>query len=120
MIDYAEILDQAHAAARDAVAKATKEFDEMKGACGFAWVTIPGNDALARFCRRQLKAFQTDQVRAQHAQRYGDKGYPVGWQFWNPGNHPGQRIDIKEAGARAFRDALATHGIRADVGSRLD
>lgn len=52
--------------------------------------------------------------------RYGDKGYPRGWQFWKPGNHNGQSVRIFEAGARGFRDELAKYGIRADVGSRLD
>lgn len=115
-LKLAGILVAAHAAAEQAVAEASAKFDEMRGACGFAWVTISGTEPLARHCRKQLKA-SGDQRASRH---FGDKGYPTGWQFWGPGNHNGQRIDIKEAGARAFRDVLAANGIRADVGSRLD
>lgn len=119
--DYEMILAEAHGAAIFAVRDASRKFDEMRGACGFAWVNISGNEPLARFCRKELKAYDKAGVTnplMRHA--LGDKGYPSGWQFWNPGNHGGQRIDIKEAGAKAFRDVLAKYGIRADVGSRLD
>lgn len=112
-MDYEAILIEAHAEAAKAVAHAATVYDEMRGACGFAWVTISGNEPLARHCRKQSK----NTLMRQH---YGDKGYPKGWQFWNPGNHGGQRVDIKEAGAKAFVMVLAKYGIRADQGSRLD
>ena len=113
---FAAILVEAHNAARNAVAIAATQYDEMAGGCGFAWVNISGTEPLARYCRMRIK--QTPDRRAQLP--FGDKGYPSGWQFWNPGNHGGQRVDIKEAGAKAFRDALGKHGISAVSGSRLD
>ena len=119
-MDYEAILNEAHAAAAEAVKVAATRYDEMRGACGFAWVTISGTEPLARYCRKQLKALPIDGTRTASRMRLGSKGYPSGWQFWNPGNHGGQRVDIKEAGAKAFRDVLAKHGIRADAGSRLD
>jgi hypothetical protein len=115
--DYEMILAEAHGAAKMAVDQACAVYDEMKGGCGFAWVTISGTEPLARWCRKMAKATAHDR---RSAMAYGDKGYPTGWQFWNPGNHGGQRVDIKEAGAKAFRDTLGKYGIRADAGSRLD
>lgn len=88
------------------------------GACGFAWVTIDGKSPLANWCRKQSK--EHDLKGRVTPWLYGSKGYPTGWQFWNPGDYNGQRVDVKEVGARAFRDKLAEYGIRSDVGSRLD
>ena len=113
MIDYATVLDQAHAAAERAVQGLPDQY-----ACGWAWVRVEGNSPLARFCRAQIKAAGGDGYEAR--QRYGSKGYPTGWQFWQPGKFRGQSIDAHEAGARAFRDVLADFGINADVCSRLD
>lgn len=124
MLDYEKILAEAIAAAKGAVEIASHKYPEMAGACGFAWIKIDGTDGLARHCRKQIKIIEAQHLGNQETHRrthlYGSKGYPNGWQFWNPGNHIGQRVDIKEAGAIAFRDVLANYGIRADVGSRLD
>lgn len=127
---YEKILAAAHSAAAAAVETASKQYNEMIGACGFAWVKIDGTEPLAHHCRKQIKKIQAkygdyqspENSRAYNneVRMYGDKGYPNGWQFWNPGNHNGQRIDIKEAGAKAFVEELARHGIRGDFGSRLD
>jgi hypothetical protein len=109
--DYAAILRDAHAAA---AAEGARHADH--GACGFAWVTIDGNHALARWCR---KAIPAGAPFAQGRGFFGSKGYPKGHQWWSPGYH-GQSVDAKEAAARVFRDALAAHGIVAEVHSRLD
>jgi hypothetical protein len=121
-MDYEAILNEAHAAAAEAIKTVSIYMDENKGACGFAWVMIGGNDPLARYCRKMIKFNSTEPeaVRRNLDRPYGSKGYPTGWQFWNPGNHNGQRVDIKEAGAKAFAMSLAKHGIRADWSSRLD
>lgn len=118
-MDYEAIFLAARKAAREAVAAevARKPEDERDFDCGFAWVTIDGQDGLARWCREQAKRWKNTPVEAN---KYGDKGYPRGWQFWKPGGFNGQSVRIHEAGARGFRDELAKHGIRADVGSRLD
>lgn len=89
-----------------------------RGACGFAWVTVDGNEPIARFCRKE--AAKPEHQNHSHRALYGSKGYPKGWQWWKPGQFGGQAVDVHEAGARAFRDVLGKYGIRADVGSRLD
>jgi hypothetical protein len=106
-MDYDRILTEA----RNAAYTAAKDLPD-EGACGFGWATVSGNDPFARYCRKLAKETGDG--------RYGRKGYPTGWTFWNPGNYRGQSVDAIEAGARAFRDVLGTYGIRADVCSRLD
>lgn len=139
-MDYAAIFAEANAAAKEAAAiYAARRFPNDGGACGFAWVRIDGTDGLARWCRKQIKlaianadAIKLEPIQIENGMtkeylarrnaemQYGDKGYPRGWEFWNPGEYHGQNIDCKEAGAYAFRDVLAKYGIRADAGSRLD
>jgi hypothetical protein len=116
-IDYADVLEEAHAAAREAVASKGPE-NMMALNCGFAWVTISGTDPLARWCRAQRKRMANDTYATRSY--FGDKHWHKGWNFWNPGNFSGQQVTHKEAGARAFRGALAKYGIVATVGSRLD
>ena len=111
--DFEKILAEAHEAARLAV---TDIPDKL--ACGWAWATIAGTEPLARHCRAKLKEAHRDDYPARRY--YGDKHYPTGWQFWQPGNFRGQSVWAHEQGAIAFRDALATHGICAQLGSRLD
>lgn len=111
-VDFEAIIDEAHAAAAAAQQGMVENPNALD--CGFAWVTLSGNDTMARYCRHSVAAKGGDR------QRYGSKGYPIGWQWWCPGGFRGQAISIHEAGARAFRDVLARYGIRADVGSRLD
>lgn len=113
-MDYEKILKEAHEAAA-----AAQIGGHDRGSCGFAWVTIPGNDGLARWCRAQAKKLPEGAPYAQ-TRIYGGKGYPTGHQWWKPGNFNGQAVETHEAGAIAFRDKLGEYGIRADVGSRLD
>ena len=114
-MDYEAILTEAHAAADAAQAGMVEDMNAFD--CGFAWVTIDGNEPLAKFCRKAAKSGGRDYDR----RRYGDKGYPKGWQFWGPGAFNGQAIGIKVAGANAFRDVLSLkYQIRADVGSQYD
>ncbi len=115
--DYAAILEEAHAAAREAVAAEGPE-NMMALNCGFAWVTISGNEPLARWCRAQIKRLANDTYATRAY--FGEKHWHKGWNWWNPGGFDGQQVTHKEAGARAFRDALANYGISATVGSRLD
>ena len=129
-MNYEQILTDAYAAATAGILahfKAGKQ--EHPFNCGFAWVQIDGTDALARYCRKQIKVNGGPQKRENR--KYGDKGYPSGWQFWAPGEWPsaeeagvptiyGQDMDFKRAGAEAFQKELAKHGIVATVGTRLD
>jgi len=110
-MDYEKILLEAKAAAIAAV-KAKGPANPFALDCGFAWVKLDGNHPLSRYARKQANG--------QHSRLYGSKGYPTGWQWWDPGEFPGQAIGHKEAGAKAFRDVLAKYGISADVGSRYD
>jgi hypothetical protein len=117
------MLRMAHAAARIAVKDRLAIYGE--GAmCGFAWCSIEGNEPLARYCRRRAKESVSSTTGLDQeilARRfYGSKGYPKGWRWWNPGDYAGQSIDVKEEGARAFREKMAEYGIRVDVGSRYD
>lgn len=59
------------------------------GMCGFAWVSIPGNTGLARYCRKH---------------DIGHKGYPKGWHIWISAH--GQSYERKQAHARAMADYL--------------
>lgn len=117
-MNFEQILNEAHAAAKAAQVGMV----EGRGLdCGFAWVTIAGNSPLARYCRKQIKeAGGEHKLTFAQRRRFGDKGYPSGWQWWQPGGYAGQSIGIHEAGARAFRDKLAEYGYSADVGSRYD
>ena len=90
--------------------------------CGYAWVTIPGTSALAKWCRRD----QSD----DNDSWFGAKGYPKGWTFFCPGQWPThtrlgftvyqQDLDFHLAGARAFAAVLRENGIEAVVDARLD
>lgn len=105
-MEAAAIFAEATAAARAAVAKAASEMSDAQGCCGFAWVQVcPATDPFVRWCKKN---------------GHGDKHWSRGWWFSNPGNHRGQRIDIIEAGAKAFSETLQRHGLDAHWSSRLD
>ena len=77
--------------------------------CGFAWVTMPGTHAFARWAKKAGIA---------------SKGYPTGISIWYSKLHnlPTQSVSVHEAAARAARDVLA-HGLQSSevgCGSRLD
>lgn len=107
-LNFDAIIAEAHFAASAAARRAPEDWT-----CGFAWVSVSGNEPIARHCRAARK-------RGADRGGYGDKGYPNGWQWWEPGAGWTQSVNVKEAAAVAFRDVLAVHGIRAAVGSRLD
>lgn len=115
-MDFKAILLEAHGAAVAATADKVENMNALD--CGFAWVTIPGNSGLAKFCRKA----QPDPLKVSYSDHhfYGSKGYPKGWQFWCPGNFNGQSMPIHLLGARAFAAVLAKHGIAAEVGCRYD
>ncbi len=116
--EFERILSMAHDAAKSAQAGMV----EGTGLdCGFAWVTLGGNEPLSRYCREKATALGKQSTRATYAleQRYGSRMMD-GWTWWKPGSYAGQSIGIHEAGARAFRDMLAQFGISATMGSRFD
>lgn len=103
--DYIAIHRSALEAARAAVAAIAHEEGTRGLDCGFAWVNFSGNEPFGRAVRSQPEV---------------SRGYPTGYQVWNPGGHRGQSIHIIEAGAKAYRDALAQNNIVGTVGSRYD
>ena len=74
--------------------------------CGFAWVHIPDG--------------RSPLVNAMKKLGVGSKHWARGWEVWNPGDHPGQSMEIKEAGARAYAEVLKRHGFDARAYSRAD
>lgn len=77
--------------------------------CGFAWITMPGNIAFARWAKKEGLA---------------SKGYPTGMSIWYSKVHsvPTQSVSVHEAACRAARDVLA-HGLQSSMigmASRLD
>jgi len=81
------------------------------GVCGFAWVVIkPANGKFVKWLK---------------ANGIGAKNYGGGWNVWArpefTKNTPlDQSLEIKEAWAGAFADALRENGINAYAESRLD
>lgn len=116
--EFERILTEAHEAASAAQADMVEDMNALD--CGFAWVSLPGNEPLAAYCRGMARQLLPQPPSYADRKRYGSKGYPKGWQWWGPGSFNGQSISIHEAGARGFRDALARHNISATVGSRYD
>lgn len=115
-IAFEAILAEAHNAARDAIKAQTSAYDfsDLRGACGFVYVVMEGRSPFVNYCRAIVKS------NAGPSSRYGDKSWPSGWEFWSPGDYNGQRIDVKETGAFAFRAVLMAHNIRSAIRSRLD
>lgn len=73
------------------------------GACGFAWVSFPGNTAFGRWAKAHAGA---------------TKGYPSGLQFWI-GDY-NQSMERKEAHACAMARVLQAAGVQAYAQSRMD
>lgn len=113
--EFAALLDIAHArgiqAGRDCrpipMVVSTASGIEIEcvddGACGFAWIVIPGNTAFGRWAKKEGRA------RAH---------YPRGLCFWV--SDFGQSVDRKSAYAGAFAQVLRNAGIEAYADSRLD
>lgn len=73
------------------------------GACGFAWVSFPGNTAFGRWAKKQG-------IARPH--------WPSGLCVWV--SEFGQSVDRKSAYAGAYARVLNDAGIAAYAGSRLD
>lgn len=81
--------------------------------CGYAWISIypkyKGNTALGKSERKVLETLGA-------RKSWNGKTYEI----WNPGNHPCQNIDTKEAGAYAGAKVLQKYGFTAYADTRLD
>jgi hypothetical protein len=73
------------------------------GACGFAWVSVPGNSSFGRWLK---------------ASGHGRPGYPRGIWYWV--SEFGQSVERKEAMANAMARVLREAGVEAFANSRLD
>jgi hypothetical protein len=76
------------------------------GYCGFAWVKVS-----EKASTKLGRALKTVGFR---------KSYNGGLDLWNPGGSGTQSMDIKEAGAEAYAEALRGFGINAYACSRAD
>jgi len=100
-----EATDAAYAAA-DAFEK--KYFpDNGWGACGFAWVDIFGIKGNTKLGRAMKAAGIT-------------KDYKGAYSIWNPSEHRGQSMDVKEVGAQACAQVFKNYGFTAYMDSRAD
>lgn len=109
--EFAALWQRARTAAQAAALQQNAVLGSEDGRfdCGFAWVTLPGNEAFGRWAKKQGIA---------------SKGYPTGLQIWYSKLHevPTQSVSVHEAAARAARDVLA-HGLQSSMigcSSRLD
>jgi hypothetical protein len=76
--------------------------------CGFAWVDV----FVERTNSKEAKALEAVGFRKSYR--------PKTMNLWTCGNYHGQSMDVKEAGAHAYAEVLAKHGLRAYMGSRAD
>ena len=114
-MDTVAIRNEMVAAAQQAAREAADRYFNGRdgGACGFAWVTVypehKGNTKLGKAERKLLEqmGFRKD---------WTGKAYEV----WDPAKWPGQRVDVKSAGAAAAAKVLNKYGFRAYAGDRLD
>lgn len=76
--------------------------------CGFAWVRFPGRSPV-------IKVLKEDFVG-----RSGHKGYPKGWDVWNPSGNSTQCMEAKVAGAQAFAEVMTKLGYECYSDCRMD
>lgn len=82
---------------------AVKSWYVSEGACGFAWIKVPGNCAFGRWAKKVGLA---------------RPAYPSGLSIWV--GEGGQSVDRKYAYAAAYAEVLREAGVKAFAGSRLD
>ena len=108
MIAFVNI-ESIHSTATAAAERAEADFRAQHGEpgyCGFAWVKV--SEKASTKLGRALKAVGFR------------KSYNGGLDLWNPGGSGTQSMDIKEAGAEAYAEALRGFGINAYACSRAD
>jgi len=111
-----DIHTEATQAAKNAVADFLTDWNNKTGGnqygepmyCGFAWVDV----AVTRTNSKEAKALESVGFRSSYR--------PKTMQLWDPAQHPGQSMDCKEVGARAYAEVLQKHGFKAYMGSRAD
>ena len=102
-------IESIHNTATAAAERAEADFRAKHGEpgyCGFAWVKVR-----EKASTKLGRALKTVGFR---------KSYNGGLDLWNPGGSGTQSMDIKEAGAEAYAEALRGFGINAYACSRAD
>ena len=115
-----EMLAAAHeTAAAHASAEATRVLNESyggqdMGACGFAWVVFyPQNKGNTRLGKLERKMIESLGFRKNYTGKE--------WELRNPSGYPGQNIDIRYQGARAYAERFgALTGVKLYACDRLD
>lgn len=106
-----EFIKQAILDAVQLASEATQKYLNSVGGdsypCGFAWVNI--------------KPARGPWVKVLKEMKFGRPDtYNGGYTIWNPSGNFCQNVDAKIAGAKAFSEAMAKHGVTFNVGSRWD
>lgn len=97
--DFAQVLDDAHRHAREALSFARQWPKDRRPRAAEALVGIGGRHALAMWCMRMVAEHP------EQAHHYGKRHHRWGWAFVSPGGLA-TNLEEAEAGARAFRDSL--------------
>ena len=103
------ILNEAFAAAEKATDDYLKKYPDNWFPCGFAWVRFEGRSPVVKVLKERFNGAQA-----------GHKGYPKGWDLWNPSGNSTQCMDAKMAGARAFADRMELAGYKCYADGRMD
>ena len=109
------ILAEAKQAAKVAAQSFLDDWNEKTGGneygepmyCGFASTKIYG----VRGNTKLGKAFKAAGI---------EKDYSGAYSIWNPSEHRGQSMDVKEVGAQACAQVFKNYGFRAYMDSRAD
>ena len=104
-----KILRVAFAEARETTQAYLDKHPDSWYPCGFAWVRLEGRSPVVSV----LKESFDENSR-------GHKGYPKGWEIWNPSGHGTQCMDAKMAGARVFAERLTNAGYKCYADCRMD
>lgn len=102
------IIEKAFTAARLATDDYLKKYPDQWFPCGFAWVRLDGRSPLIKVLKENF------------SNKSGHKGYPKGWEIWNPSDSGTQCMDAKMAGAEAFAKVLNEAGYDCYADCRMD
>jgi len=100
-----DALNEAFTAARKACDEYLAKYPNNWFPCGFAWVRFPG---------------RSPAVKALKAMKEGSKGYPKGYDVWDPAHSSTQCMEAKSAGAQAFARVMNSYGYECYADCRMD
>jgi hypothetical protein len=100
-----DTLDKAFAAAKKACDDYLTKYPDNWFPCGFAWVKFPG---------------RSPAVKALKEMKVGSKGYPKGYDVWDPARSSTQCMEAKYSGAKAFANVMNDAGYECHADCRMD